>query len=750
MIFLVDFKCKKHLYGFVFLVSQLLVVTFLVNAESVVKNDLNVTYDSFVELKKIERLSYVIKNNNHIYLKPGEVFIDNPITIERNEELFIHGGDRIKTIIRAKNPSEPLFIVNKATHINFSGIRLSGSGEIDNKLIVFNNTLPVKFDVQDSFLEKGSIDIKGPGIFRMQGTYINNRGLTHAPILIDHPDADFLAVGGNMTTGRGKKVMVPGKDIYNIWQKQGRVRIYGTGFQYSVGRADIRIDSSSALGPHVLAYLRSEGTNGYRINELSSSFLYVSPSNEKVDVLMMANGGQWPVLSKTKNHFVNYNAAGTVWLIGNSSPHGADSIAVGNAPNASIITMGNRVYNGETNSLKIKAKAKYNLGNTYSYKELTGDTKFPYVRFFDVPDAIIDITKVPDIPKVILPAPLTKPKMNYAFSTMINVKEDFGAKGDGITDDTRALQQAFKSGNQIFIPEGVYRITRPLGYSHSKYGKTGMGAGGWLVGAGKDKTIIKRDSNNPGTVFSTEGVGYFTVQDIGFETAKYNVKDDKVDLGSAVELEFNPDFSGSFATQEVIFYGCKFQGGRYAVSVGLKTGTMGSENMFINSVFKDAKYGLAIGSYNALNNIAYGSNFLNNYITIGHDKKFKTGGTGSLLNVNIVGTKKQEMVLANTSGEPWYFNGVKSDTKKLFSAGNSSIPFHLIFDQSEFVFTVTDQVFFESLSGGGLYFLHSKLPSVEIDISSKMSVFPVFFLHTEFSNFNKIKTGPNGKFFKMH
>ena len=67
---------------------------------------------------------------------------------------------------------------------------------------------------------------------------------------------------------------------------------------------------------------------------------------------------------------------------------------------------------------------------------------------------------------------------------------------------------------------------------------------------------------------------------------------------------------------------------------------MGSENMFINSEFVDAKYGLGIGSYNALNNIAYGSTFRDNEITIGQDKNRKSGGSGALLKVNVYRTKR--------------------------------------------------------------------------------------------------------------
>ena len=57
------------------------------------------------------------------------------------------------------------------------------------------------------------------------------------------------------------------------------------------------------------------------------------------------------------------------------------------------------------------------------------------------------------------------------FADVVNVL-DYGATGDGVTDDTNAIQAAINSGaNHIFIPEGTYLIRRSTSVDgHTNYG----------------------------------------------------------------------------------------------------------------------------------------------------------------------------------------------------------------------------------------------------------------------------------------
>ena len=52
---------------------------------------------------------------------------------------------------------------------------------------------------------------------------------------------------------------------------------------------------------------------------------------------------------------------------------------------------------------------------------------------------------------------------------------DFGATGDGKTDDTDALQHAIDEGaGELLLPRGDYRITRSLIVDLAKVGRTSI------------------------------------------------------------------------------------------------------------------------------------------------------------------------------------------------------------------------------------------------------------------------------------
>lgn len=52
---------------------------------------------------------------------------------------------------------------------------------------------------------------------------------------------------------------------------------------------------------------------------------------------------------------------------------------------------------------------------------------------------------------------------------------DYGAVGDGVADDTAAIQAAINSGSAVFLPAGTYRITGNLGSTTASFALCGAG-----------------------------------------------------------------------------------------------------------------------------------------------------------------------------------------------------------------------------------------------------------------------------------
>lgn len=77
---------------------------------------------------------------------------------------------------------------------------------------------------------------------------------------------------------------------------------------------------------------------------------------------------------------------------------------------------------------------------------------------------------------------------------------DFGAVGDGVTDDTAAIQAALNSGKSIYFPIGVY-LTDPLTIPYAARGAVYFGDGFYHYGA-TQQTVIKAKTAAQANIFA--------------------------------------------------------------------------------------------------------------------------------------------------------------------------------------------------------------------------------------------------------
>jgi len=91
------------------------------------------------------------------------------------------------------------------------------------------------------------------------------------------------------------------------------------------------------------------------------------------------------------------------------------------------------------------------------------------------------------------------------FSDIVNVK-DFGAAGNGTTDDTTAIQAAVNTGKRVYIPTGTYRLTDAITFNTP---------GQMFSGDGRTRTVFLVDNINYSFNLSASGAFVFSTGEPG-------------------------------------------------------------------------------------------------------------------------------------------------------------------------------------------------------------------------------------------
>jgi len=229
--------------------------------------------------------------------------------------------------------------------------------------------------------------------------------------------------------------------------------------------------------------------------------------------------------------------------------------------------------------------------------------------------------------------------------------KDFGAVGDGVTDDTdainRALYQLFcrevnpQIRRSLFFPAGVYRVTESI--LIPPYAT--------LWGEGADNSVIRLDNSNDdstlnayvartadslqqyGVNIGTNGATapqFVTVMNLGFEnqdtTTDVFLVEDAVNctfrsvsfigpLGQANLITAGPDSAGvrfastpSLVCNQILFDGCKFSG----TTFGVNTDQQIKGTTISNSQFDTLYQGILLGTGAVVNGGATGVRIVSN------------------------------------------------------------------------------------------------------------------------------------------
>jgi len=241
------------------------------------------------------------------------------------------------------------------------------------------------------------------------------------------------------------------------------------------------------------------------------------------------------------------------------------------------------------------------------------------------------------------------------FASWTDVKAVFGAKGDGVTDDTAALQAALSSLRQsapvLWIPKGTYLITGPLTISGIENIT--------ILGEDPLTTTIVWNGPKGGTMFTLSGVDGFNLGRITWDGRG----------ATSVDLEVTWSGVSNYYPTRNLIHDTRI----INTAIGIQTGEAGETT--VDRVHFDHNSIAAINenNYNSLNFNVIDSLFTDNAIGITNIG----GGAFNVTNSVFVRSTSTDLALSN-SGPFSIRSNLSVDSQMFFSAGATGAPSNII------------------------------------------------------------------------
>jgi len=182
------------------------------------------------------------------------------------------------------------------------------------------------------------------------------------------------------------------------------------------------------------------------------------------------------------------------------------------------------------------------------------------------------------------------------FPSWKNLKRDYGAVGDGNTDDTAAIQRALdeltthKTSCVLYIPAGTYRITSTVKTVRKAHTDC---QGVAVIGEHPVRTVLKWDGPPGGTMFAWDA-WYSKISRLSFDGG-----------GKAgVGLLYGPSFSTYNETSDLWF-----QGVRNGIVFGGPNTAGQAENAVLRCRFSDCDVGIQTVNWNSMDIWVWQSTF---------------------------------------------------------------------------------------------------------------------------------------------
>jgi Pectate lyase superfamily protein len=727
-------------------------------------------YSQFTLVRTAAELTTAVNNPDlrYIALAPGTYdFKKEPLRINRQTCLYIHGFNRKQTILMSGTAA---IVVENCPLLSLAGLAIHGSEKI-SKAVWFKQSKPIVFEMQDGVLSEAQMTIDAPGNYRFQGLKMYSGGAVNTNILVNHKAADVLVQHVDFLGGSKERNE---KDVCHAHQLAGRLRIYSFQAENAKGQYEFLFESKAAQGCHVIAGCRSEGNNSDSTacnQAIQKAFIGVF--GEKTAILVKANSvhGYQGLACRKRNVIVEMNSTnGKLWLLGNNSRYRAGRAVSGTDPKPQILALGNITANTtpdgdavvENSSpfpiLKNSNTTLSSYFNQYHRLDLARRVRSKFLNN-ETPKLLTQVAATMPIPEEDLPLVLELPSLDTDFEGLfLNVKT-FGARGDGKTDDTNALQTAFAAAIGtapkyntclVYFPKGNYRITKPLSFYEP------AALGGFIGGA--DSSSVRIINTATSTALRVGAWG-FTVQGIGFSLPKTS----STCLNGLVEIDALTASKSGCPTAQVFFRKCAFRNGEIGVAIGNRNSEregdfifLGSNTdmcLFENCIFAQNQTGMSVSFFNSLMQGVTGCTFLNNTYGIRNFGKgsyreteiekgkkvlvYQGAGTWYVHHSTFKNTKVHDFEMINAISGVYFFYNIQSNAQKNTTTYNGLEPHIYFYEKSTFSnkqytentrtivpekegwcmeqgangFNISSspECFCFNKAGGGLFFLHSDL-----------------------------------------
>lgn len=258
--------------------------------------------------------------------------------------------------------------------------------------------------------------------------------------------------------------------------------------------------------------------------------------------------------------------------------------------------------------------------------------------------------------------PATDDEFAGPFSSWINVKTQYGAVGDGITDETAALQAAFNAiGNLnstasvVYLPAGTYRITGTL-TMNSKMDIA-------IIGADPATTKIIWAGAAGGTMMQIDGTAYSRFNRINWDGNSI--------AGIAIDQSWNGS-TGYFDT------GNEFADNIFGnVGIGIRGGYLGhgfAETAIMRCTFSyNTVAGISLGNFNALDAWVWHSIFDHCKVGITNDNTTSSAGNFKVYNSIFRNSTTSDIVIGNT-GEFSFRDNTSTNSQMFLKASLKNYP----------------------------------------------------------------------------